>query len=413
MTVHGAHPLITSTKSWTQAEADGAIEARVQELRTQGVEAGQVFLFQAQAQAASVWTLHALMRLGAVAMPIDARLSAERIQALEGLQARPARTDTALRLLTSGTTGEPKVVDLTLRQLEASAQASGARLGHGVHDRWLCCMPLHHIGGLSVLFRSGFHNSTAELHTRFDPDDVNGSIADGATVVSLVPTMLSRVLDARGNAPFPQHLRAILLGGAPAPTSLIDRCRAIHAPVSLTWGMTETASQVATRSPGDLRADPDSGLPLPGMGVTVEDGVLVVHGPIAPDGCYKTSDLGQLDEEGRIIVLGRRDELIISGGENVAPTRVERILETHPSVQEVAVVGRPDPHWGQQPVAFLVGASDPEVVTWARNRLAPYERPAEAHWVSELPRNAAGKVDRSALSEEAKLRHGLLKSGRG
>jgi len=407
MTIHLPHTLITPTRLWTQEEASVAIETKVGALRAQGVVAGQVVMFNAEAVAETVWTLHALTRLGAVAMPVAAQSTPERSLDLGQIQARSAAPGTAIRLLTSGTTGKPKVVDLSLKQLEASALASTTRLGHLESDRWLCCLPLHHIGGLSILLRTALNRATAELHPRFDPDAVNQSIAEGTTMVSLVPTMLARVLDARNDTPFPESLRAILLGGAPAPPPLIERCRRINAPVALTWGMTETASQVATRAPGDLRDAPDCGLPLEGLSVTVEDGLLVVHGPVAPQGRFQTSDRGRIDEQGRVVVLGRTDDLVISGGENVAPLFVERILNTHPSVMEVAVVGRPDPQWGQRLVAFLVGSTDLDLPAWARERLAPHERPAEVHWVAELPRNAMGKVDRSALTNEAELRHGF------
>jgi O-succinylbenzoic acid--CoA ligase len=412
MTINQPHTLLTPDRLWTPGEAADAIEAKERGFRAEGIVAGQVVMFPAEAQAETVWALHALTRLGAVAMPVAAQTNPEQSLVLETAQAHPAQPGTALRLLTSGTTGDPKVVDLSLSQLEASAQASSTRLGHLGRDRWLCCLPLHHIGGLSVLLRTAFTGGVAELHPVFDPDAVNSSIHEGATMVSLVPTMLSRMLDARGDTPFPGHLRVILLGGAPASPSLIERCRRINAPVALTWGMTETASQVATRIPGDLRAAPDSGLPLPGISVTVEDGLLVVHGPIAPRGRYQTSDRGRVDDEGRIVVLGRSDDLIISGGENVAPLSVERILDAHPSVMEVAVVGRSDPQWGQRLVAFLVGKTDPELLAWAREHLAPHERPAEIHWVSELPRNVTGKVDRSALTDEAEIRHGFPETRR-
>lgn len=412
MTIHQPHTLLTPNRSWTQEEAANAIEVKLRTLHDHGVVAGQVVMFKAEALAETVWTLHALTRMGAVAMPVADQPSPERRVALEQAQAHPAKPGTALRLLTSGTTGEPKVVDLSLRQLESSAQASGTRLGHTEHDRWLCCLPLHHIGGLSVLFRTAFNGGCAELHPGFDPDAVNRSICEGTTMVSLVPTMLGRVLDARSDAPFPNALRVILLGGAPAPPTLLDRVRRIKAPVALTWGMTETASQVATRTPGDLRDAPDSGLPLEGMSVTIDNGLLTVHGPIAPGGRFETSDRGRLDEKGRIVVLGRRDDMIISGGENVAPLFVERLLSAHPSVEDVAVVGRSDPSWGQRLVAFLVGVTDPDLKLWAREHLAPHERPAEFHWVAELPRNLMGKVDRLSLTHEAERHHGLPETRR-
>ena len=283
------------------------------------------------------------------------------------------------------------------------------RLDHNAQDRWICCLPLHHIGGLSILYRSARAGSCVDLQPRFDAAAVNASIDAGATIVSVVPTMLQRILDHRNDWPFPAHLRVILMGGAPASKALLDRCRAINAPVSLTWGMTETASQIATRAPGDLRQEPDAGHPLSGTSVHVEDGPLVVEGPIAPGGRLVTADRGHIDPQGRIVVTGRGHDLIISGGENIDPVRVEQALCSHEDVDAAAVVGRPDAEWGQRPVAFVTGRPSDTLEARMQSMLPAHERPAEIHWVDSLPRTELGKLKRSDLVDQANALHRLSK----
>jgi O-succinylbenzoic acid--CoA ligase len=228
----------------------------------------------------------------------------------------------------------------------------------------------------------------------------------------MVPTMLKRVIDQRKDRPFPPHLRFILLGGAPASSALIDRCRTIQAPVSITWGMTETASQVATRTPGDLRPDPDVGLPLSGITVVEHQGRLVVRGPIAPGGEYTTSDRGCLDHQGRVIVYGRGSDLIISGGENIDPNIIERAIEKHPNVEECAVIGRACEEWGQRPIAFVVGNHTEGLSVWLKDKLQSFQQPDEFVWVDSLPRTAMGKLDRSTLVDQAQGFHRISKFSR-
>ena len=401
------HSLITSQGQWSVIEAEDAIRARQEHLMDLGWRAATVQPLVAVPTADTLWTLHAAHRMGVTIMPIPERPTPVQQSAIDRHQAEPVARGVWLRLLTSGTTGTPSRVDLTQVQLEASARASIQHLEQTPSDRWICCLPLHHIGGLSIAMRSAMATSTVQLLDRFDPDEVNQAIDGGATMISLVPTMLRTLLDARSDAPFPQHLRVILLGGARTPQPLIRRCRAIDAPVSLTWGMTETASQVATRTPGDLRLDPDAGLPLPGVTVTVVDGRLAVRGPIAPGGEWVTDDRGYIDPQGRVVVTGRGDAFIISGGENVDLTHVERVLLNGPGLSEVAVVGRIDAHWGERPVAFVIGTPSHALDEWVRSQLAPHQRPAELHWVERMPRTDVGKIDRSALVKEANASHRL------
>jgi len=389
----------SSTGSADDFEA--AVARRVEALQDQGVSEAHIWSFLAPTTADSVWTFHALSRLGIVALPTPPNCRPHLRAAYAAAIQRPIEAGTRLRLLTSGSTGQPSVIDLTQEQLAASVAASQSRLGCGAHDRWLCCLPLHHIAGISILLRTAQAGATAVLQPSFEAQAVNHAIdTQGITMISLVPSMLKRVLDDRCDRGFPDSLRVVLLGGAPASSALLDRCRAIDAPVALTWGMTETASQVATRAPGDLRAEPDVGHPLPGHSVTIEDGRLVVHGPIAPNGRFVTNDRGHLDSEGRVVVIGRGHRFIISGGENVDPVHVEAILKEHPDIDDAVVIGVDDEQWGQRTEAFLVGDATANVDGYIRDKCEPHERPKRIHWLRELPRTALGKIDRGALAGE-------------
>jgi O-succinylbenzoic acid--CoA ligase len=304
-------------------------------------------------------------------------------------------------VFTSGSTGAANAVPLATSQLVMSAFGSAIRLGHDPSDRWLACLPFHHVGGLSILYRCAFYGTTVVLHERFRPEAVAQALDAGdATLVSLVPTMLEQVLDARPQAPFPSTLRAVLLGGDATPPALLERCRALKVPVALTWGMTETASQVATRAPGDLAPDTGCGAPLPFARVESRAGVLTVRGPLA-GGEVRTRDLGRIDASGRVHVAGREEGFIVSGGETVALGEVEAVLAAHPRVAEAAVIGMTDPRWGERPLALVV-ARDPrldagEVEAWCRDRLSGFKVPARFEVVPSLPRTELGKLARAEL----------------
>jgi O-succinylbenzoic acid--CoA ligase len=305
-----------------------------------------------------------------------------------------------LRVCTSGSSGEPRCVELLASQLHFGAEASRSRLGHKPQDRWLVCLPVNHVGALAAIYRCLHNQICLELHTTFDAAVVAARLdSSEVSMVSLVPSMLNDVLDHRGEHAFPDFLRVILLGGAACSQSLLERCRIARLPVSLTWGMTETASQVATREPGDLSPLEDGLPPLPSVKVSVnEQGRLVVEGPIAA-GRLVTDDLGEISDTGRVRVLGRSDEIIIRGGENIHPGEIENILRGHPWVTEVCVLARTDPRLGQVPVAFVQGRNlDPRTLhNWCRERLAGFKIPAEIICKGELPRTAAGKIDRQQL----------------
>ena len=219
--------------------------------------------------------------------------------------------------------------------------------------------------------------------------------------------MLSRLLDAEVDV---GALRCLLLGGGPAPQALIDRALEAGAPVTPTYGLTEAASQVATMSPGEVRSKPGSvGPPILTTEVRIaDDGVICVRGPsVAPkvageEGWLRTNDVGRLDDDGYLYVLGRADEVILSGGENVSPEEVEDVLLEHPAVSDAGVAATDDPEWQQAVVARVVlgdgrEVSEAELRDFCRERLAGFKVPKAIKFVTELPRNAQGKLLRREL----------------
>ncbi len=372
-----------------------------------------------------VVALHACMLAGAAAVPIDLRLSeAEREQRLAGadmmidspiaastrLAGQPARLDGGVGsererdvpvavMHTSGTTATPKPIVLTHGNFLASALGSAVALGLDPAERWLCPMPLTHVGGLSIPIRSAIYATTAVVHGRFDTEAVLNELADPGrriTLVSLVPTMLARLLDA--GLQDPPTLRWALLGGGPIAPALLERARATGVPVAPTYGMTEASSQIAT-----------FGWPLVGVDVrTAGDGELLVRGPIvspgapADDGWLHTGDLGQFDERNRLEIIGRKSDTIITGGENVVPTEVEAALLEHPAVADAAVHPRADPEWGEAVVATVVlreGASTApeELRAYCATRLAAFKVPKAVEFTDALPRTQSGKLLRRQL----------------
>ncbi|HEV2999209.1 MAG TPA: AMP-binding protein [Solirubrobacteraceae bacterium] len=297
---------------------------------------------------------------------------------------------TAIVVRTSGTTGAPREVELTYGNWLWSALGSAVALGHPPSERWLCALPLTHVGGLSILLRSVIAGTTVLLHERWSTDAVLLGL-DDATMVSLVPTTLKRLLDAGLREP--PALRWALLGGAPIPPALLDRAHDAGVPVASTYGLTEACSQVTTH-----------GRPLFCTKVALAgDGEILVSGPtVAGGGVLHTGDLGRFDEDGRLYVVGRKADTIITGGENVAPAEVEAVLEQHPAVAEAAVHGRPDEEWGEAVVATVVLAGEATAENLRAHvaaRLEPFKVPKEIAVREEpLPRTASGKLLRRALS---------------
>lgn len=424
------------------AELSRAARAGAGELAERGARPGERVAIALPSGIEFAQALHACFLLGAVAVPVDLRLTAEErarvvagagVLVEEPLVAGPrggvesgggepggaesggaesggAESGTftggathdldavCAVIHTSGTTSAPRPVELTYGNLLWSALGSAVALGVDPRERWLCTLPLFHVGGLSILVRSAIYATTAVVHQRFDTGRALAALLEEEiTIASLVSTTLTRLLDA--GLSNPPHLRCALTGGGPVPGALVERARAAGVPVSPTYGLTEACSQVSTGGP-----------PLFCTQVRVdEDGEIAVAGPtvapasLGPDGWLHTGDLGRLDESGFLHVTGRKADTIISGGENVAPSEVEAVLEAYPGVLEAAVVGCEDAQWGEAVTAIVVtapGESVGESVLREHcySRLAPFKVPKHVELVSlPLPRTASGKLLRREL----------------
>jgi O-succinylbenzoic acid--CoA ligase len=424
--------LQTPAASWSYAELAAAASAGAGELAARGARRGERVAIALPPGLGFAQALHACLLLGAVAVPIDMRLSSGERERIAGdcelLVEQPlggdgAAKESALRaghdlravaaiIHTSGTTSAPRPVELTYGNFLWSALGSAVALGVDPRERWLCALPVAHVGGLSILVRSAIYASTAVVHERFELDRVLEALADQQiTLVSLVATTLDRLLEA--GLARPPALRCALTGGGPVPSELLARAAAAAVPVSLTYGLTESCSQVTTTPAADI-ADIAAGAASAGpplfctrVGVA-SDGEILVRGPtVAPasigaDGWLHTGDLGSL-RDGRLLVTGRKADTIVSGGENVAPAEVEAVLEAHPDVREAAVLGREDPRWGEAVTAIVVPRAgrvpDPQALRdHCAAALAPFKVPRRFELVAEpLPRTVSGKLLRRQL----------------
>jgi o-succinylbenzoate---CoA ligase len=412
------------------AELEAEATAAARRLAARGVRRGGAVMLELPAGAEYVLLLHALMKVGAVACPLSPGLPGPARKAqLEEVDpllviSEPDRltaTEADLpllgehdldavhcRILTSGTSGAPRSVDLTYGNHLWSAVGSAFRLGIDPGDRWLCCLPLYHIGGLSIVMRSVIYGTGVVVQDGFDADRVGESLErDGVTLLSLVPTGLVRLLAAGVDLSGP---RVILVGGGPVPVEVIEEAAARGATVVQTYGLTEAASQVTTLEPQEAGRNLGSaGRPLFTTHLRIQrDGEILVQGPtVAPgcadeDGWLHTGDLGRIDEEGFLYVEDRLGDVIVTGGEKVAPAEVEEVLRGHPGVEDAAAVGRADPEWQEAVAAVVVlrdGArvSEEELRTHCAGELARYKVPKRFEFVSELPRTASGKLLRREL----------------
>jgi len=426
--------LMTPSGAWTWAELDERVAARASGWRRMVTVRDRVAL-AGDFDDEWVVSLFALLRVGACVAPMPARATPDELargcaaveatvlvggdfpgrpEPLRSLKVAdipgcrtPARAWSSTRprlvLRTSGTTGVAAAVPLTLQQVAMSAFASAARLGLHLDDRWLACLPLDHIGGLSVVLRGWLYGTTTLLHPTFDAARVDAALqGEGVTLVSVTPTMAQALLALRADYRFPPSLRALLIGGASTRPDLEARLVAAGARVAVTWGMTEAASQVATRWADDAAA---MGVGAPVLFTRVEtsaDGRLIVSGPSVLGGRVETRDLGHVDADGHVHVRGRADDVVVSGGAKIDPLEVEAALAGVDGVRDVAVVGLPDAQWGERLVAVLVGedTAAEALAAACRARLSPHKVPKGWFWREALPRTSLGKLDRRALRRD-------------
>ncbi|AGN00911.1 o-succinylbenzoate-CoA ligase [Salinarchaeum sp. Harcht-Bsk1] len=501
--------------SWTYGHLDEAVERTAGKLATLDVERGDHVGLLAETGVPAVRTIYGALRLGAVPVPLNTRLTADELgpqldtadvevlvcergtgalgvaaakeapreppttiatldgddtdadeavrlgaQSADGFETTvPDPDDVRLLLFTSGTTGRPKAVELTAENLRSSAVASALRLGIDPDDHWFDPLAVYHMGGFAPIYRSICYGTTAILQREFDAAATLAAIdRTDSTCLSVVPTMLQRMLDAAdeadgasangtgagsangaGTGPAADplaDLRFVLSGGAATPPALVERCADLDVALCPTYGITETCSQVATALPAEARDHEGTvGRPLYPTTVTIlgddgvdegpgeplpagESGEIVVDGPTVSPGYYgdetataesrsdlgyHTGDLGRRDDAGRLWVLGRADDAISTGGELVHPAEVVEALEAHPTIDAAAVVGLDDPEWGERVAALLV-PTDAEVSPGdlrdtGADRLAGYKRPKTVALADELPRTASGTVDRDAVRE--------------
>lgn len=416
-----------SEATYAELEAEASWVAR--RLAAYGVRRGTTAALTMHPGREQVVLIHALMKIGAVLLPLSPRLTeAERGEVLARQEAAVDLSDAAgqltqteadlpllgehdlsdlhCRILTSGSTGAPRAVGLTYGNHVWSAVGSAFNLGVMPDDRWLSCVPMSHVSGLSIAMRSVIYGTTMVLHDGFDTDRVAASLErDAISLVSLVPTMLGRLLEADAALEGP---RAILVGGGPVPSEMLAEALGRGATVVQTYGLTEACSQVTTLAPADAeRKLGSAGRPLLTTHLRIADGEILVQGPtVAPgcadaDGWLHTGDLGRIDDEGFLYVEDRMDDLIVTGGENVVPAEVEKALMRHPEVIDAAVVGREDPEWQQAVTAVVVvreaGVSTDDLRRHCAQILAPYKVPKRIELASALPRTPTGKLLRRAL----------------
>jgi O-succinylbenzoic acid--CoA ligase len=458
---------VESTDSY--ADLDRRVETLAGRLSARGVGVGDCLAVCAGTRVEFVELVHAVQRLGATLVPLHpqsatpaledrlGRVTPEAVvcdadteeavgsaatapvvtvdspttgaEALTTVDAEPfdlpewAAADPLVVVFTSGTTGDPDGVVLTLANVLASATASALRLGVEPADCWHVTLPMAHLGGLAPVYRSVVYGTALSVQRHFDPAATLQALRTAdATCLSLVPTMLDRLLEA---GPIPE-LRFVLVGGAPCPPELVARAHDRGVPVAPTYGMTETASQIATARPETAAHRPASvGNPLMFAGLSVvdeqgaacdpgESGELVVSGAMVTPGYLddarteaafctaglRTGDRGYRDEAGRVYVEGRLADTIVTGGENVDPAEVAATIRRHPAVEACAVVGLPDEEWGERIAALVVRdgeATATDVEAHCRDTLADFKRPRTVAFAAALPRTPSGTVDRAAV----------------
>ncbi len=446
--------------SWSYRKLDGEIRRWTSILRQRGVGPGNRVGLLSANRPELVAIFFACARLRATFAPLNVRLTraevaqllahltpelviaeeelAERavggevLERLAAINVRNASSEDEIEaessfaiLFTSGTTGAAKAAELSFANFSASAAFSGRNLGVDPRQRWLGCLPLYHIGGLAMATRCVLYGASLELQRGFRDEAVVEALNSGRiTHFSLVDTTLRRLLDAWGQEHFPSAINAVLVGGGPVSLERLELSSRRKLPVLATYGLTEATSQVATERL-DAADGQTAGPALDGvlLRVVTDDqrlaapdqiGEIQVSGPTVMrgywndptatqdafhEGWLRTKDFGSLDRQRRLRVIARRSDVIISGGGNIYPAEIEKVLASHPRVVSAAVVGKKDDRWGQVPAA-AVTVSGPvtagELQAWCGERLAGFKAPREVLIVKDLPCDSIGKVNRVA-----------------
>ncbi len=406
----GKPALAWSGGTLTYAQLDSEVAREVLELRAP-VRTEVRRAFPAPTSVETIIRFHALGRMGEAFLPVNPKLTdAELRRYMRSAASGPKGRGIRIALFTSGTTGNPRLVEISESNLAASAAASGALLGDDADQRWLLALPLFHIGGLALVDRCARYGACVEIHEKFDAERVAASLRHRVTYASLVPTMLERILALPDSRPF-AGLRAVLVGGGPATKKTLRIARERGLPVLQSYGMTETTSQVATERIGEADGT-TCGPPLPGVQIkivdaggkdTAKEGAIHVNGPTVTTGDWlATGDIGSLDGRGRLTLFARRLDLILRGGENISPLEVEAALRECPGVVDAVVLPLRDDAWGQVPHAYVVldkPLAMQRLEGLLEDRLARFKIPRVWTILPKLPRNAVGKVDRMALRE--------------
>jgi O-succinylbenzoic acid--CoA ligase len=437
---------------------DQHVTSATVQLREVGIAAGDVIVLIVEDGLACATVLHALIRLGAIVLPLNPRLPEDMrnaviadtgcnyvvadkpvhvadipFLAVETLLSddQDAPVDAAavdphapaILVLTSGSSGPPKAAALSLGNLLENARRSNANIPLVPGDRWILSLPLFHVSGLGVLFRCLEAGATVVVPEPGEALDAAITRA-GVTLVSLVPTQLHRMLETATGRQALQQLKAILLGGSAVPRALVERACDLGLPLHTTYGMTEMASQIATTPPLNASDDPfncckplaPDTVRIDGKGRILVRGATLFKGYFSrgqlnlplEDGWFVTGDLGHFDDHGNLHVSGRADSMFIVGGENAQPEEIERVIINAPGVVQVRVVPVPDDEYGTVPVAFVAmhDASPPDtnaLRAHARNHLPGFAVPRHVFpWPDPLPRGGIKprKKDLIALAEE-------------
>ena len=449
---------------WTYAELDAGVGRMARRLAPLGAGPGSTVALVAHPNALSVQALWAVPRTGAVVAPLSPRLGAASMEraldvigpdlilsteqdlhdpeleaaldpdwvttlddlprpsgeerggavvhaaSVPGATPEPEPSPFAL-LWTSGTSGDASAVPILSSALEASAHASVARLALAETDRWYASLSLGHVGGLALVHRAAYVGCTLLVRGRFSAEVLGELMGrERLTHASLVPTMLALLLEVRAGESLPSTLRCLLIGGAAAGGALVPNAIQQGYPISLTYGLTEACSQVATAPPDLVAEKPGTvGPPIDGLELRIREsgeicvrGGTVSPGAVDEEGWLATGDLGRLDGDGHLWILGRISDRIVTGGATVDPRSVEVVLESLPGVFRAAVVGLPDDVWGETVAALIVPdpgtEADPEaLMTQARDRLSTAELPRRVEFADTLPLNANGKIDRDTV----------------